>query len=448
MIHIKPKKRLGVWRSLTLGYLAIILLGSALLSLPCATAEGQETSYLNALFTATSATCVTGLVPYDTAVHWSAFGQVVILLMIQIGGVGFMTFVSVLLFAVRGMGVSERKAMTQTYGGRIAGVRKLLRRIIAGTLLAEGVGAALLSIRFVSDFGAGRGIWIAVFSSVSAFCNAGFDLMGTASAPFVSFGAYATDPLVSLVLSFLIIFGGLGFVVWSDVIDCRFNVKKFQLFTKVVLLVSGILLVLSTGLYLLFEWDNPSYTGYHFGQKLLCSFFNASTARTAGFFTTDPATLSDSGYLLTVILMFIGGSSGSTAGGIKVSTFAVIVMGMVSAFRGSRDINIGKRRLERGLVSQALAIFAAYLMMVLVGTLVICAVEPASFQKVLFETVSALGTVGLSLSLTPSLTILSRIILILLMYLGRVGVLTFALSLRKKAETAGVRKPVATLYIG
>lgn len=446
----KNKGQGSAWRYLAVGYLCIILFGSVLLILPFATAEGESTSYLNALFTSASATCVTGLVPYDTATHWSLFGQIVILCLIQLGGVGFMTFVSVLFLMIRrGVGVSERRAMMQTYGGREKiGLKKLIRHILLGTAIAEITGAALLCIRFVPDFGGARGVWYAVWHSVSAFCNAGFDLMGEVSAPFASLTAYARDPLVSLVVSLLIVFGGIGFCVWGDVFECKFRVKKFQLFTKVVLSMTGILLVLSTGLYLLFERANPAYADYTFGEKLLCAFFNAATARTAGFSTTDPALLSESGYLLTVILMFIGASSGSTAGGIKVTTFAVIVMGMFAAFRGRRDINIGKRRIDPSLVGQALAIFAAYLMLALLATLTICTVDGVSFKAVLFETVSALGTVGLSLSLTPLLSAASRVILIMLMYLGRVGVLTFALALRRRHKTSAVRYPVDLLFIG
>lgn len=450
---MKPFKRrkfkLSIWQYLALGYLMIIILGSILLILPFATREGLSTSYLNALFTATSATCVTGLVPYDTATHWSLFGQIVILLLIQLGGLGFTTFVSVLFLMIRrGLGVYERKVMMQSYGANAyKGVGKLIKRIVVGSFTIEIVGALLLMIRFIPDFGALKGIYFSVFHSVSAFCNAGFDLMGKAYGEYSSLTHYAGDPLVTLVISLLIIIGGLGFCVWGDVIDCKFKVKKFHLYTKIVLLMSALLLTISTVLYMILEW-NVSCTGLPFGEKLLRAIFNAATARTAGFSTTDPTTLSESGYLLTIVLMFIGGSSGSTAGGIKVSTFAVIVMGMMAAFRGRRDINIGKRRLQPELVTQALAIFAAYLFMILFGTFVICAVEKAGFMAVLFETVSALGTVGVSLSLTPTLGAVSKIILILLMYAGRVGILTLALALGRKRGTEELRKPIETLFIG
>lgn len=444
---------MSVWQYLALGYLLVILVGSLLLVLPFASREGG-TSYLDALFTSTSATCVTGLIVFDTAVHWTVFGQVVILLLIQMGGLGFSTFVTVLFMMLRrgALGVYEKRTIMQTFGGnRLAGAGKLILRVVVGTFAMEAAGACLLMIRFVPQFG-GKGVYFAVFHAVSAFCNAGFDLFGSAGAEFVSLSAYATDPLVSLVVPALIILGGLGFCVWGDIIDCRFRVKKFQFYTKFVLLVNSLLIAISTALFLVFERNNANYADYHFGQKLLCSFFNATTTRTAGFAATDFATFSESGYLLSVVLMFIGGCSGSTAGGIKISTFAVIVTGMWTVLRGKRDINIGKRRIDGGLLGQALAIFIAYLMIILMATTVICAIEPSgigSFKNVLFETTSALGTVGLSLGITPSLTAASKIIVIVLMYMGRAGVLTLSLAIGRKRSEAEVRRPVAeTLYIG
>ncbi len=457
----RTKKRMNVWAYLALGYLAVVLLGSVLLILPFAS-RGGRTNYIDALFTSVSAACVTGLVPFETNIHWSGFGQAVILLLIQLGGLGFMTFVSVLLMMVkRGLGQYERRAVLQTMGGgNLSGVKRLIRRIFTGTACFELAGAALLSIRFIPDFGVGKGIWYSVFHAVSAFCNAGFDLMGGTFAGSGSFSHYAADPLVSLTLCVLIIVGGLGFCIWGDVIDCRLNPSKFQFYTKVILLVNTVLLTASTFLFLGFEWNNPTYAGCGFGEKLLASFFNATTARTAGFYTTDPGTLSDSGYLLMVILMFIGGSSGSTAGGIKVGTMTVIVMGMFAVFRGKRDINIGKRRIDSKLVFQALAIFVAYLFLVFTATIVICAIETNdvnTFANTLFETVSAIGTVGLSVSvkagggavaLTTTLTALSKVILILLMYTGRAGVLTIAFAVAKKRDTAQVRRPIDTFFIG
>mgnify|MGYP001052946348 FL=1 len=448
---MKVKFKLSVWQILALAYLLGTLLGSILLILPFATKSGQSTSYLNALFTSVSAVCITGLSPYDINTHWTLFGQLVILFLIQASGLGFMTIVSAaFLIFKRNMSTGSKNAFILDSRGNANGVLVLLRRIVVGTLLCETVGTLLLMIRFIPDFGAGKGIYFSVWHSISAFCNAGFDLMGSAGGEFVSLTGYATDPLVTLTLTGLIILGGLGFCVWGDVIDCRFNFKKFQLNTKAVLAVNLVLIVSGTALFLLFERDNPSYAGYNFGEKLLVSIFNAATPRTAGFATTDSSTLSDSGVLLTVILMFIGGGSGSTAGGIRVGTFAVIVMGMLAVFRGRRDINIGKKRIDYSLLSQALAILAACLMIVMTGTLIICAVEPSSMglKEILFECVSALSNTGLSMSVTPRLTAASRIIIIILMYAGRVGILTLALALGEKRTADEIRKPVDTLLIG
>ena len=452
----KRKYKLTIWQILAIGYFAFIMFGSVLLILPFATKDGQHTSYLNALFTSASAISITGLAPYDTGTHWTLYGQLVILTLVQLGGLGFMTFVSV-VFQVfhKGMGLQTRTTVMASFTSSgtspLNGASTLVKRIIIGTVICEFLGAALLAIRFIPQFGVGHGIYRSFWHSICGFCHAGFDIFGSAEGgAFVSLIPYATDPLVILTLSFLIIMGGLGFCVWGDVIDCRLNWRKFQLNTKVVLVVNAILIVTGTALFLLFERNNPYYADYNFGEKLLCAFFNAITPRTAGFATIPTAKLSESGYVLTIIFMFIGGSSASTAGGIKVGTFAVIIMGMVAAFRGKRDINIGKRRIENSLVTQSLAIFTACLLIIFVCTITICTIEPKfTFEKVLFEVVSALTTTGMSLGITPYLSPASRIILIVLMYAGRVGILTLALALAQKRSAAEIRKPVdTTLLIG
>ncbi|MDE6867546.1 MAG: Trk family potassium uptake protein [Clostridia bacterium] len=455
----KRKFKLSIWRILALGYLITMFLGSVLLILPFATRAGESTSYIDALFTAASATFITGLAPYDTATHWTLFGQLVMLFLIQLGGLGFMTVVSVIFVMFRhGMGLHERRVMMMDAGGGstvLTGVKKLVIRIVAGSLIIEAVGALLLCIRFIPQFGALKGIYYSIWHSVSAFCNAGFDLMGTelvdGSVVSVSLTNYATDPLVSLTICCLIILGGLGFCVWGEVMDIKFNLKKASLNTKVILIVNAVLLIGGTLLYLLFERNNPSYAGFNFGEKLLASFFNSTTARTAGFSTTAVSSLSDSGFLLTILLMFIGGSSGSTAGGLKVGTFAVITMGMIGVFRGRRDINIGKRRIEYSLLLRALAILTACLMTVIISTLIICGVEPhevAHFDDALFLSVSALSTAGLGTCDIASFCWLSKLILIILMLAGRVGVLTFALALGEKKTTAEIRRPVENILIG
>lgn len=452
-MKFKVKRRMSVWRYLALGYLLLILFGSFLLVLPFAKQSGEWgtfADYVDGLFVATSATCVTGLTPVFTAEHWTTFGHVVIICLIQIGGLGFTTLVSILFMAIGGksFGLYERTAMVQSVGeSKLTGVKKLVKRILLGTLIFETAGALLLMIRFIPDYGA-VGIWYGVFHSISAFCNAGFDIIGP-----VSLVDYARDPLVSLVICFLIIIGGLGFCVWGNITDCKGNPRKFSFYTRIALIGTAVLLTVGTSLFMVFEWNNVSYAGFNFGDKLLCSFFNATTARTAGYFTTDPATLSNSGTLLMIILMFIGACSGSTGGGVKVSTFTVILVGMFSVMRGKKDITIGKRRIDQSTLSQALAVFVAYLCLTITATLLINAIEPdavASFSAVMFETVSAIGTVGLTQALTAKISIVSEFILIVLMYLGRVGILTFAFALkrRKKGETAAVRRPVDTVFIG
>lgn len=445
-----------VWQFLAVGFLLVIILGALLLLLPISVKEGESTTFINALFTSTSATCVTGLVPYDTNTHWSVFGQSVILCLIQIGGLGFMTFVTVIFRLVgKNMSMTKEKVLMVSAGQEHrVDMRRLFHRILIGTLIFEVLGASLLSVRFIQEFGVGKGLYYAVFHSVSAFCNAGFDLMGGTfgEGTFVSLTRYATDPLVSLTVAGLIVIGGLGFCVWDDLLECRGNPKKFRLHTKIVLAVTLVLLFGSTLLFLLFERGNPDYAQYSLGDKLLVSFFSAVTPRTAGFNTVELSALSDSGYLLTVILMFIGGSSASTAGGIKITTFFVIIVGMISVFRGKSDIEIGNRRVHNALLRQALAVFTSCLIIVMTATLVICALERdndvATLQAVLFETVSAMGTVGLSLSLTPTLCTASKIILILLMYAGRVGILTIGLAFAETKTTAKIKKPVDSLLIG
>lgn len=364
-----------------------------------------------------------------------------------------MTFVTMVYRIInRNMAMHGKIAMMQSAGiGKLSDLKGISKRILLGTAIFESGGAILLATRFVPMFGWGKGIYFAVWHSVSAFCNAGFDLMGTQGAKFVSFTGQATDPVITLTLAFLIIIGGLGFVVWSDIKDNGLKFSKYGVYTKVMLVSTVWLLIVSTALFMIFERNNPTYDGYTFGQKLLVAFFNATTPRTAGFNTTDLLSLSDSGYLLTVVLMFIGGGSGSTAGGVKVGTMAVILMGMVAAFKGKRDVTIGSRRIDSSAINQALAVFSSCLLIVVFSTITLCAIEPdeiLSFKQLLFEVVSALGTVGLSMSATPLLSSVSKLIVILLMFTGRVGILTFALAFGKTATSDDVKKPVGNILIG
>ncbi len=442
-------KKLSVWQILAIGYLLIIFLGGLLLYLPFATKSGN-TTLLNALFTSTSATCVTGLVPYDTNLHWSIFGQIVILCQIQIGGLGFMTFISVAFIAFKKkFGIQQSKILMESAGEfNFSNLSNLIKRIVFGTLIFEVLGVILLSIRFVPDFGT-KGIYFAVWHSISAFCNAGFDLMGTATnGGFVSLTQYAFDPLVVLTVGSLIIIGGLGFFIWSDCLNTKFKFSKMQIHTKIVLLANLVLITLSITLFYLFEIDNAILQNANFGEKLLVAFFNSVTPRTAGFNTIPLETISDSSYVWTVFLMFTGGSSGSTAGGVKINTLTIIIISSIAVFRNKQDVNAFNRRISDNMIKRALAIVLAYFTLIIISVLLLLSFDDLTFMQALFEVVSAIGTVGLSLSVTPTLSVASKIVVILLMYIGRVGVLTLIYALAERNENNEIRKPIGNIMVG
>ncbi len=341
-------------------FLGVITVGGLLLLLPISSADGTWTTPLTAFFTATSATCVTGLVVTDTYTHWSFFGQLVILAMIQIGGLGFMTVMTAFAVAIRKkIGLHERSLLMQAAGSMThGGLIRLTRRIIAITAFFEFLGACMLSIRFIPQMGLAEGIWNAIFHSVSAFCNAGFDIMGKYG-PFSSFTGYVGDPLVSLTLISLIVVGGIGFLVWDDIIKNKFHYGKYDLHTKLVLDTTGILILSGWVIFLLTEADE-SLAGMPLGEKILASLFQSITPRTAGFNTIDTASLSDGGTILTLFLMFIGGSPGSTAGGIKTTTIAVLLLDTIATATMQSSINIHKRKLDDAMVKRASAIAIVY----------------------------------------------------------------------------------------
>ena len=446
-------KKLSVWQFLAIGYLLIILFGALLLKLPFATRNGESTTFINALFTATSATCVTGLVPYDTGIHWTGFGQVVILLLIQIGGLGFMTFISVAFFAFKKhLGIYQSKILMESAGEfRFNNLSSLIKRIIIGTLVFEIIGTGLLSIRFIPDFGI-KGLYFALFHAVSAFCNAGFDVMGTtANGGFVSLTNYAFDPLVVLTVGSLILLGGLGFFIWSDCINTKFRFSKMQIQTKLVLTANFVILFLSITMFMLFERNNVFLTANNanFGEKLLVAFFNTVTPRTAGFNTIPLETLSDSSFVWLTVLMFIGGTSGSTAGGVKINTVTLILLSCISVFRNKQDVNVYNKRVSDNIIKRAFAIFWTYLILIIISIILILSFEEMTMKEIVFEVVSAIGTVGLSLSVTPLLSIPSKIVLILLMYTGRVGVLTLIYALTEnKFDNNEIRKPIGNIMVG
>lgn len=440
-MHLTPSRLIAV------GFLLVILAGAGLLMLPIAS-RGEPAGFLDALFTSTSATCVTGLVVRDTFTSWTVFGQLVILTLIQLGGLGFMTFITLtsMLLGKR-LGLYDRKVLMQSAGNiTLDGTAALIRKIIPFTFVFEFAGAALLSIRFIPEFGVLRGIYASVFHAISAFCNAGFDLMGM-RAPFSSLTNYVSDPLVSLTICMLIIIGGLGFLVWRDLVRCRFRWKRLQLHSKLVLTTSGILLLGGGLLFLGFEW-NASMADLSIPEKLLASFFQDVTPRTAGFNTVDLSKLSDSGNLLTDFLMLIGGSPGSTAGGIKTTTLAVLVLSALASARGRMRVNTFRMSIERETLRQASSILLIYLGMSLTAILAICAIEPFGLKAVTFEVVSAIATVGLSLGLTPQLSAASRVILILLMYAGRIGGLSFVLLFSERRSEPPLDRPTGKILIG
>ena len=444
----KIKSYVTYTRFLGLGFLLIILLGAFLLSLPAASVDGSRTPFVDALFTSTSATCVTGLVVYDTYSHWSLFGQLLILGMIQIGGIGFMTVVTLFsTFTKRKIGLKERRLLVQSAGNtELAGIVKLIRRVVYITFAFEGAGACALAFTFCRDFGMKRGIYFAVFHAVSAFCNAGFDLMGIRK-PFSSLTAYAGDPGVMIPIAVLILVGGIGFLVINDLLTVRFSWKKLRLHSKIALTMTLALVVLGTGLLLLFEQDH-TLRGMSFGKQILVSFFQSVTPRTAGFNAVELSELSESSVLLTIVYMFIGGCPGSTAGGAKTTTVFVLIAAVTAAIRHSKDIYVFKRRLEENAARQACAVVGVYLAALLLGTMAICALEPAGLKETLFEISSAGATVGLSMGLTGTFCSASKLIVALMMYGGRIGALSFIMLLAERKPAVQAERPVEKILIG
>lgn len=440
--------KLTYTRIIALGFVGVITIGTVFLCLPAASRSGEWTPFIDALFTATSATCVTGLTLFDTYAKWSMFGQIVILLLVQIGGLGFMTVITMFsIFLRRRIGLQERRLLMQSAGTmRISGVVRLIRRILFGTFVFEGAGAFLLATRFCPDMGFWRGIYNAVFHSVSAFCNAGFDLMGR-FAPYSSLGRYAGDVVVNLTVMMLVVVGGIGFLVWSDVARFGFKFSRYELHSKLVLATTAALIFGGAALFFLFE-GGGAFAGMGTGKRVMAAFFHSVSTRTAGFSTADMSALSESGRMLTIALMFVGGSPGSTAGGIKTTTLAVLVLGMFAAARHNNGIEVCKKRISDDLVRQAGAIATVYILCILAASLLISAVEPFEAEQVVFEVVSAVGTVGLSTGITPFLGGLSRVVLALLMYAGRVGGLTLMLALAEKRVKVQARRPSEKILIG
>ena len=426
----------------------IILTGTLLLTLPFANKSGHG-KMLNSLFTATSATCVTGLVVADTYQNWTTFGQLVILCMIQVGGLGFMTigaYISVIL--KKRIGLQEREQLQESVNTlEIAGVVRLVKKIVQGALCIELLGAVLLSFRFIPRFGVVKGIYYSLFHAVSAFCNGGFDLMGTEEA-YSSLVAYEGDILVNLVIVALILVGGIGFIVWDDVARNKWHFKRYLLHSKIVLTVTFLLTVIGTVLFLLTE-NNAAFAGMSPLEKVLGALFSAVTPRTAGFNSVDTAALSNSGKLITMVMMFVGGSPGSTAGGVKTTSVIVLLFYAGAMVLNKEDINLFGRRLTDEVVKKANAVVIINATLTIVATVIIMALQPLlNFEDVLFEVLSAIGTVGMTVGITRDLDIIARVILIVLMYCGRLGSLSFALVFAQKNTSAPMRQPQEKIIVG
>ena len=431
-------------RTIILSFLGLILFGTLLLMLPFATRSGQSASFLDALFTATSASCVTGLIVQDTATYWSPFGQTVILMLIQVGGLGVVTMaLAISLAGGRRIGLRARSFMQDTVSApNVGGVLKLTGFILKGTAIFELAGAVSFSFVFIPKFGVIKGIWYSLFHSISAFCNAGFDLMGI-NLKYSSLTAYADHPLIVTTVSALVIIGGIGFLVWQDIRENGLKVKRYRMQSKVVLTFSAALLVVPTLLFLFLEFREGS-----FGHRLSLSWFQSMTARTAGFNTADLTTLSEAGAMVMIILMLIGGSPGSTAGGMKTTTFAVLLANMRSVFLRRDDSSYFGRRINRESVRSAATILTLYSVLFIVGGCLISRIEHIPLLTCLFETASAVGTVGVTMGITPGLGTISRLILIFLMFLGRVGGLTIIFAAVSPGKNRLSKYPLENITVG
>lgn len=431
------KKELSTTQLIAVGFLVAILIGTVLLMLPFASAPGETTSFTEALFTATTSVCVTGLVVVDTYAHWSLFGQIVILFLIQCGGLGIVSFTTFLMLLIgRNVTLKNRLLLEDAFNlNTLKGLVKFLKRMLKGTLLVEAVGAVLYSFVFIPRFGPAKGIFVSIFNAVSAFCNAGMDIIGNQS-----LAEYVGNPLVNFVTMALIMLGGIGFVVWWDVlrviklirtgeIKPKLFFRKLSLHSKIVFAATFGLILLGTTAVFVLEYSNPETLGnLPFGTKIMAALFQSVTTRTAGFLTVSQKGLRDSTSLICMILMFIGGSPVGTAGGIKTSTAALLLFATWSMVRGNQEVTVFKRTIPLANVRKALAVVIISFMTMILATVVLLTFEEGAFMDIMYETVSAIGTVGLSRNYTGSLNEIGRYIIVLLMYLGRIGPISLAIA--------------------
>lgn len=438
---------------MVIGFAIVILIGAILLNMPVSTKNGESIGFLNALFTSTSAVCVTGLVAVDTATYWSFFGQLIIITLIQIGGLGFMTVTTLFALIIKKrINLRERLLIQESLNQiDLSGLVKLTRYILVATFSIEGIGALLLSTVFIPQFGIAQGIWYSVFHAISAFCNAGFDLMGGISGQFSSLTYYVNNFTIVITISMLIILGGIGFPVILDVIRNK-KISKLNLHSRVVLFSTAILIVFGMIFIFLAEYNNPETLGsLGFGGKLLAALFQSITARTAGFNTIDLALMRDSSIFVMIILMFIGASPASTGGGVKTTTIATLILTVKSFILQKQDIEVCERRISESTIKKSLGIFLIAIVVVVGGTLIISVTDPKfTLPEVGFEVVSAFATVGLSIGGSPNLSILGKIFIMLFMFMGRVGSLTIFMALASKGvkKNPPIRYPEGKIIVG
>lgn len=417
------KRHLSSAQIIMFGFAAAILLGALILMLPISTRSGEVASFRDTLFTATSATCVTGLIVQDTATYWSEFGQFVIILLIQIGGMGIVTIaLAIAMASGKKIGLMQVSTMQDAVSAHNVGsIASLTKIIVKGTFLIEFIGAALMAPTFCNQYGLGKGLWYAVFHSISAFCNAGFDLMGVEE-KFSSLTAYSDNVIINVTIMLLIVVGGIGFLTWEDIATHKLKFKKYKMQSKVILTVTLVVIVVPAIIFYFFEFKD--FEGISQTEKILMSFFQSVTPRTAGFNTVNFGLMSEAGIAILIILMLIGGSSGSTAGGMKTTTVAVLLSAARSAFCRKEDTHLFKRRIPADIIKNAATIMVMYLTLSFGAALIMSYIEDLPVLTCAFETVSAMATVGLTMGATPELSLVSHIILIALMFCGRVGGMT------------------------
>lgn len=426
-----------------ISFAATIILGTILLMLPMSTNGKEMTSFIDALFTATSATCVTGLIVQDTATYWSSLGQLIILILIQIGGMGVITVVgSISVLSGRKIHLKQRSTIQEAIlAPKMGGIVRFTRFVVKTVICIEIVGAICMLPVFVTDFGI-KGIWYSLFHSISAFCNAGFDLMGIVE-PYSSLTHYASNIIINIVICSLIVIGGIGFLTWEDLKTNKFHFRKYRLQTKIILVFTAFLVGISGIYFFFFEFN-----GIPLEKRILLSIFQAITPRTAGFNTANLNAMHETGVLWTIVLMLVGASPGSTAGGMKITTFAVMVCTVLSILKREEHTHLFRRRISHEIIRNAVSIATLYVSLSILSSMILSRVEHLPLLTCLFEVASAIGTVGLTLGITPSLSILSKIILIILMFVGRVGTLTLMFSFLSSKKGSTARLPQEKIFIG